>query len=143
MTRYNRINLDGKSCTQTVLTTAATKPGSLCKIDLTTGKSVAVSGDVTGIALYAANVDTLSGKAAADNIEASVSAVLDYVEQGREMAILVDKTSVLKFDTPLAVSSTAGQLKVGTPGTDLIVAYSKEQYTVASANAELVHVRFA
>ena len=62
-------------------------------------------------------------------------------DQGRELAVLVAATSALKEDTALT-PDTAGRLKVAVVGTDAIVAYSQETYTVGAA-PELVKVRFA
>ena len=140
MSRYNRINLDGKSCTETRLVTADTWPGSV--VSITAGKfaKYVTAGSVTA-KLYVLGVDYVQGKTADDLVLADDTGVADYAETGRELAVLVKAAAVLVKDTPLTTDA-GGVLKVGTPATDDIVAYSQEALTVGES-AEMVRVRFA
>lgn len=140
MSRYNRINLDGKSCTETRLVAADTAPGSVVFISSGKFAKYNTAGAVNS-RLYVLNVDYVQGKTADDLVLTDDSGVADYAEEGREMAVLVAATSELAKDTPLT-TDLAGVLKIGVPGTDTIVAYSQEAYTVG-ASPELVRVRFA
>jgi len=140
--RFARINLDGKSCSKTKLSTAvATAPGQLLALNtsgLFAGYAVAGKRDAL---LYVAHPLEHDGLQSADAIPASSTVVGELAENGRELAVLVAATSALKEDTALT-PDTAGRLKVAVVGTDVIVAYSQETYTVGAA-PELVKVRFA
>jgi len=144
MGRYNRINLDGKSITETALVEEATLPGSVVVYNSTTTKydKFATAGGGSGIQLYVTHTDNLVGETSDTAVAADTTGVFEYIEKGRELAVLVDATSVLVKDSPLTPGAIAGQLKIGTPATDHIVAFSQETYTVG-ASAELVRVRGA
>lgn len=140
-TRPHRINMDGKSVTETRRTAAALLPGSLAFINpagffaqyVTEGKRV-------GRRIYVVNVDYLTGQRVAEPVPAGESAVGDYVEPGREFAMLVAGGTVVAFDSPLTPNATGG-LRLGVVGTDEIIAYSQEAYTVPAGAAQLVLVR--
>lgn len=142
MARYNRINLDGVGETENRQMKVAALPGSIAFIgaDDLLAKFV-TDGGGDGVQLYAVGVDYLQGKRVTDQVEIGDIGVGNYFETGRYFAMLVKAGAVLNFDTPLAVDAT-GVLRIGVPGTDTIVGYSKEKYTVGAA-AELVKVRAA
>lgn len=140
MARYHRINLDGKSCTETRIVTADTLPGSVVFISSGEFAKYVTPGAVSN-KLYVLNTDYTNGKTADDVVAADDAGIGEYAETGREMAVLVAAASVLVKDTPLT-TALAGVLEIGTPGTDTIVAYSQEALTVG-ASPELVRVRFA
>ena len=142
MARYNRINLDGLGETENRQMKVAALPGSICYIgsdDLLT--KFVTDGRGGDVQLYALGVDYLQGKRVTDQVEIGDIGVGNYFEEGRYFAMLVEAGSALNFDTPLAVDAT-GVLRIGVVGTDNIVAYAKEKYTVG-ATAELVKVRAA
>ena len=140
--RFARINLDGKSCSKTKLSTAvATAPGQLLALN-TSGLFLAHATDgKKQDAIYIAHNLEHEGLQTADAIPASSTVVGEIAETGRELAVLVDATAALKEDTPLT-SNGAGLLRIAVLGTDEVIAYSQEVYTVG-ASAELVKVRFA
>jgi len=139
--RFARINLDGKSCAKTKLSTAvATAPGQLLALN-TSGLFAGYATAGKHALLYVAHPLEHEGLQSADAIPASSTVVGEMAENGRELAVLVAATSALKEDTALT-PDTAGRLKVAVVGTDAIVAYSQETYTVGAA-PELVKVRFA
>ena len=140
--RFARINLDGKSCPKTKLTTAAaTAPGQLLALNtsgLFAGYAVAGKRDAL---LYVAHPLEHEGLQSADAIPAFSTVVGEIAETGRELAALVAATAALKEDTPLT-SNGAGLLRIAVLGTDEVIAYSQEVITVGAA-PELVKVRFA
>lgn len=141
MARYRRINLDGKSITRTSTSAAALLPGSLVVL-LASGlfavNTVAAAKPLTQ--LYAVGVANHQGLTSDEAIPIGDSVVGDYVEEGRELALLVAATSVLVEGTPLTTTAT-GTLAIAT-GTQVVVAHSQDAVTVG-ATAELVRVRVA
>lgn len=137
-----RINLDGKSCSKTKLSTAAAlAAGNVLKLNAS-GLFLAHSTDgKKQDAIYIAHNLEHEGLQTADAIPASSTVVGEIAETGRELAVLVAATSALKEDTPLT-SNGAGLLRIAVLGTDEVIAYSQEVRTVG-ASAELVKVRFA
>lgn len=141
MARYNRINLDGKSITETRTAAVSVKTGALMAIS--GDKFVSPTGDAAVEQLYVANTGHLQGLTADQDIPSGDSIEGEYFETGRGLAVLVDAGSVLVKDTPLAsmASPNAGKLKIA-GGDDRVVAYSQEDYTVGD-EPELVWVRGA
>ena len=142
MARYNRINIDGVAETENRQMKVAVLPGSLAFIgsDDKFDKFV-TDGAGEGVQLYAIGVDYLQGKRVTETVAIGDIGVGNYFETGRSFAMLVKAAAALNVDTPLAVDAT-GVLRIGVVGTDHIVAYSKEKFTVG-ASAELVIVRAA
>ena len=140
--RFARINLDGKSCSKTKLTTAvATAPGQLLALNTSGLFAGYATAGARNALLYVAHPLEHEGLQSADAIPASSTVVGELAENGRELAVLVAATSALKEDTALTPDAS-GRLKVAVVGTDVVVAYSQEAYTVG-ASAELVKVRFS
>lgn len=137
MARFNRINLDGKSVTETRTKATTTLPGTLLSIGSNDRFAVATAG-ASG-ALYVANTAHLQGLGADDIIPVGESIEGEYLETGRGVAALVASGVTVGMDTPLQVG-TNGQLVLATTGD--VVAYAKEAYTVGDS-AELVWVRGA
>ena len=135
MARFNRVNLDGKSVTETRTSAAAILPGTALKI---TADKFVVSTDGVG-ATYIANTGHLQGLGADDAIPAGDSIEGEYLETGRGVAVLVAADTVVTMDMPLEVGAGGVFTAVGT---GVAVAYAKESYTVGEA-AELVWVRGA
>lgn len=148
MARFNRINLDGKSVTETRTSAAAILPGTALKI---TADRFTVS-DGAG-AVYVANTGHLMGLSADEAIPAGNSIEGEYLETGRGIAVLVADGTVVTMDTPLTVGAD-GVFAIAQPGTpgdgeedpavpaDRVLAYGKEDYTVGD-EPELVWVRGA
>lgn len=136
--RYKRINLDGKSINYTTTSAAALKGGQIVCLDAAGLAILATAALVlAGAKLYAVVSPALG---LAEVIPAGDSLTLDYMQEGREFALLVAASTVLTRDLILTVD--AGILKLvtaGAPGR----AYSVEKYTVAAGKSELVRVRIA
>lgn len=148
MARFNRINLDGLSVTETRISEADILPGTALKIS---GDKFVKASDGEG-AIYVANVGNLVGLTADEAIEAGNSIEGEYLETGREIAVLVAAATVVTMDTPLTVGAD-GVFAIAQPGTpadgespavpaDLVLAYAKEGYTVGD-KPELIWVRGA
>jgi hypothetical protein len=85
MFRFRRVNIDGKSITETRLAGAELKPGELVKLE--GGKFV--KAETAEGRLYIVNPAFHEGKTIADAIKAGETVVADYVETGREFAMRV------------------------------------------------------
>ncbi|EOJ7560219.1 hypothetical protein ACKAXJ_000836 [Escherichia coli] len=85
MFRFRRVNIDGKSITETRLAGAELKPGELVKLE--GGKFV--KAETAEGRLYIVNPAFHEGKTIADAIKAGETVVADYVESGREFAMRV------------------------------------------------------
>ena len=136
MSRYRRINIDGKSITETRLTAAALLPGTLAVIDAA-GKfaqATAAAGR-----LYVINPANHQGLEIRDAIPAGHTAVGDYVEEARELAILCP-AGTYKKDTPIKVGAT-GQGTVGVEGTDSLIGYSQDEVTITAGQTDFIRVR--
>lgn len=136
MSRYRRINIDGKSITETRLTAAALLPGTLAVIDAA-GKfaqATAAAGR-----LYVISPGTHQGLEIRDAIPAGDSAVGEYMEEGRELAILCP-AGAYKKDTPIKVGAN-GQGAAGVEGTDSLIGYSQDEATIATGQTDFIRVR--
>lgn len=85
MFRFRRVNIDGKSITETYAAGEEVLPGKLVK--LVGGKFMNAT-DATG-RLYIVNPAFHEGKTIADAIAMGETVVADYVEPGREFAMRV------------------------------------------------------
>lgn len=135
MARFNRVNLDGKSVTETRTSAAAILPGTALKI---TADKFAKAADGNG-SIYIANTGHLQGLGADDAIPAGDSIEGEYLETGRGVAVLVAADTAVTMDMPLEVGA-GGVFTAVDAGVAAV--YAKEDYTVGEA-AELVWVRGA
>lgn len=139
MSRFNRVNIDGKSITETAVSAAVLYPGTPVK--MVAGKFVAA--DVVEGRIYIVNPAYHEGLGIEDGIPAGDSVVADYAEQGREFAILVPAGTYIK---------DAG-ITIGVSGFDLAAAASEEtpadpvfaycQEAVTLAKGDFIRVRVA
>lgn len=136
--RYKRINLDGKSINYTTTSAVDLKGGQIVCL-ATNGLAVLATAAMVlaGAKLYAVISQTLG---LSEVIKAGDSLTLDYMQQGREFALLVTAGSVLTRDLVLTVDT--GVLKLVAASAP-VKAYSVETYTVAAGKQELVRVRIA
>lgn len=129
--RYRRINIDGNSITETATTVAMIKPGTF--VSITDGKFKQAV-DATG-RLYVANEAWHEGLGIADDIPQGSSAVADYVESGREFAVLT--TGTFKKDDPITVGANGQAEKAGDDA--VVIGYSQED--VALEGVDLLRIR--
>lgn len=135
MSRYRRINLDGKSVTETRLAAANTLPGVLVNID--SSEEFAVVSALSG-RMYVMHPASHQGLGIAEAVPAGDSGVAEYVEEGRELALLCP-AGEYKKDTPIKLG-TAGKGAIGVEGTDVIIGYSQDEVTLTADDH--IRVRF-
>lgn len=133
--RYRRINLDGKSVTETRLASVAILPGVLVNID--SSEEFAVVSSLSG-RMYVMHPASHQGLGISEAVPALDSGVAEYVEEGRELALLCP-AGAYKKDTPIKLG-TAGKGAIGVEGTDVIIGYSQDEVTLTAD--DLIRVRF-
>lgn len=138
MSRYRRVNIDGQSLykTETRLTAADLKPGTFATIN---GSDKFAQATAVAGRMYVIDVAYHEGLTITDAVPAGHSAIGNYVEEGRELAILCAAGAYAK-DTPIKVNSS-GQGAVGVDGTDAIVGFSQDEFTIGSGETEFIRVR--
>lgn len=136
MSRYNRVNLDGKSVTETRVAAAALLPGTLVVINASDkfAQATALSGR-----MYVINVANHQGLSITEASPINDSAVGEYVEQGRELAILCP-AGAYKKDTPIKLGTT-GKGAIGVEGTDVIIGFSQDEVTLSKDDFIRVRIR--
>src|SRR5690625_1090487 len=137
MSRYRRVNLDGKSVTETRTTAAALLPGTFAVIN---GTDEFAQAAATAGRMYVVHPANHEGLGITDQIPLGHSAVGEYVEEGRELAILCPAGTYAK-DTPIKLG-TNGQGAVAASDTDTVIGYSQDDATIASGQADFIRVRF-
>lgn len=137
MSRYNRINLDGKSSAQTRVSEADVQAGQVVKVS---GRKFVVASAGDAGAVYVVKQGGLMGISTDSDIKAGTSISAEHLEEGRLLAVLVASTVSVDFDTPLSVGAN-GELVLTALEAE-VVAYAQEKVTVG-ASAELVLVRGA
>ncbi|EFL9654162.1 hypothetical protein HZ31_000992 [Escherichia coli] len=142
MARFRRVNIDGKSITETRLADAELKPGELVKVQGDKFAKAALA-DVGKAQLFIVNPAFHEGKTIADAIAANETVVADYVEQGREFALRVPAATYTK-GAAIALSATGIKLFTA-PGDDAaadpIIAYCQEDVKLEAE--DFVRVRVA
>ena len=123
MFRFRRVNIDGKSITETRLAGAELKPGELVKLE--GGKLV--KAETAEGRLYIVNPAFHEGKTIADAIAMGETVVADYVEPGREFAMRVAEGAYTKDKA----------IQIG----DVTVAYCQEDVTLEAE--DFIRVRVA
>lgn len=134
MSRYRRINLDGKSVTETRTVAVALLPGTFATIASDKfAQATALSGR-----LYLMHPANHQGLTITDATPINDSGVGEYVEEGRELAVLCPAGTYGK-DTPITLG-TAGKGAIGVEGTDPIIGYSQDEVTLTED--DFIRVRF-
>lgn len=136
MSRYRRVNIDGKSITETRLAAADLKPGTFVTIN--GADKFAQATAIVG-RMYVINPSYHEGLTITEAAPSGNSAIGEYVEEGRELAILC-APGTYKKDTPITVNGS-GQGAVGVDGTDAIVGFSQDEFTIAASTTEFIRVR--
>ncbi len=136
MSRYRRINIDGKSVTETRVAAAALLPGTFAVIDANDkfAQAAAAVGRV-----YVINSAYHQGLGIRDVVPAGDSAVGDYVEEGRELAVLCP-AGTYKKDAPIKIGAS-GQGAIATSDTDTVIGYSQDEAMIASGQTDFIRVR--
>lgn len=138
MARYRRVNIDGQSLykTETKLAAAALLPGTAAVIN--SSGLFAQAAALTG-RLYIIDCAYHQGLGIRDAVPAGDSAVGNYVEEGRELALLC-APGAYKKDSPIKLGSN-GQFTLATADTDSVIGYSQDEFTIAASTTEFIRVR--
>ena len=138
MSRYRRVNIDGKSLykTETRRTAAALLPGTFAVIN--DSDLFAQATELTG-RIYVIDCAYHQGLGIRDAVPSGDSAVGNYVEEGRELAILCP-AGTYKKDTPIKLG-TNGQGAIATADTDSVIGYSQDEAIIASGETDFIRVR--
>ncbi|EOA3920102.1 hypothetical protein ACH18Q_001390 [Escherichia coli] len=123
MFRFRRVNIDGKSITETRLAGTELKPGELVKLE----SDKFVKATTAEGRLYIVNPAFHEGKTIADAIAEGETVVADYVEEGREFAMRVEAATYTKDKA----------IKLG----EVTVAYCQEDVTLDAE--DFIRVRVA
>lgn len=139
MSRYRRVNIDGKSLykTETRTMAAALLPGTAVVINGSDKFAAATA--LTG-RMYVLDVAYSQGLGIRDAVPANDSGVGNYIEEGRELAVLVPAGTYVK-DSPIKLG-TAGQFALATADTDSVIGYSQDDAVIASGQTDFIRVRF-
>ena len=138
MSRYRRVNIDGKSWakTETRATAAALLPGTFAVINA--DEQFEQTTELQG-RLYVIDCAYHQGLGIRDAVPEGDSAVGNYVEEGRELAILCP-AGTYKKDTPIKLGAN-GQGAIATADTDSVIGYSQDEATLTEADFIRVRMR--
>lgn len=136
--RYRRVNIDGQSLFRTETRTTAA--------DLLPGTAAIINGEeefaqataLTG-RLYIIDCAYHQGLGIRDVIPEGDSAVGNYVEEGRELALLC-VPGAYKKDSPIKLGAN-GQFTLATDDTDAVIGYSQDEATIAAGATDFIRVR--
>ncbi|RBO13312.1 hypothetical protein [Pantoea sp. 3_1284] len=138
MARYRRVNIDGQSLykTATRVTAAALLPGTAAVInnDNEFTQATALAGR-----LYIIDVAFHQGLKITEAVPAGDSAVGNYVEEGRELALLCAAGTYGK-DDPIKLGAD-GQFTKATDDADSVIGYSQDEATIAANSTDFIRVR--
>lgn len=138
MARYRRVNIDGQSLykTETRATAAALLPGTAAVINSSDqfAQATALRGRI-----YIIDVAYHQGLKITEAVPVGDSAVGNYVEEGRELALLC-VAGAYKKDTPIKLG-TDGQFTIATADTDTVIGYSQDEATIAASSTDFIRVR--
>ena len=138
-TAYRRVNVDGKSITETRVAAASLNPGSVVEID-SDNKFAQATTPFTGKRLYVLNPAYHQGLDIATAIPAGDSAVGDYLEDNRELAVRVAAGTYTK-DQPMTIVGGVFAAVPATAGTYPIFGYSQDDATFAAADFLRVRIQ--
>ncbi|EMD1716125.1 hypothetical protein GKR55_17505 [Providencia stuartii] len=133
--RYRRVNLDGKSITETRAAKANVLPGTFVVIDADDEFAQATA--LTG-RIYITNPAYHQGLTIRDAIPAGDSVVGEYVEEGRELAVLVP-AGTYKKDSPIKLGAD-GKGALASADTESVIGYSQDEVTLK--DDDFIRVRF-
>ena len=139
MSRYRRVNIDGQSLFKTETRIAATdlQPGTFAVLN--TEDKFAVAAATVG-RLYVIDSAYHQGLGIRDAVPAGASAVGNYVEEGRELAILCPAGTYAK-DTPIKLG-TSGMGAIADDDTDGVLGYSQDAAVIGAGDTDFIRVRF-
>lgn len=136
--RYRRVNIDGQSLykTETRTTAAALLPGTAAIIN---GEDEFAQATALTGRLYIIDCAYHQGLGIRDVVPEGDSAVGNYVEEGRELALLC-VPGAYKKDSPIKLGAN-GQFTLATDDTDAVIGYSQDEATIAAGATDFIRVR--
>jgi len=136
--RYRRVNIDGQSLykTETRTTAAALLPGTAAIIN---GEDEFAQATALPGRLSIIDCAYHQGLGIRDVVPEGDSAVGNYVEEGRELALLC-VPGAYKKDSPIKLGA-AGQFTLATDDTDAVIGYSQDEATIAAGTTDFIRVR--
>lgn len=140
MSRYRRVNIDGKSLfkTETRKTAAALYPGTFAVID---GDDEFAQADEVVGRLYVLDSAYHEGLGITDQIPAGHSAVGNYLEEGREFAVRMAAGAYTK-DQPVTVTAAGLAIPVPTAaGSYKVIGYIQDTVTTSAVDFIRIRVR--
>ncbi len=134
--RYRRVNIDGQSLykTETRVTAAALLPGTFVVINDDDEFVQATAGTLGRV--YVLDCAYHEGLSIRDQVPKDHSAVGNYVEEGRELAVLV-APGTYKKDQPIAVGSNG----LGVASDSNVIGYCQEAVTIPAGANDFIRVR--
>ena len=139
MSRYRRVNIDGQSLykTETRKVAADTLPGTFAVIN--EDNEFAEAAEVVG-RLYVIDCAYHEGLGVRDAVPAGHSGVGNYVEEGRELAILVPAGTYTK-DQPITLGAD-GMGAAAADDTDTVLGYCQDDAVIAADTTDFIRIRF-
>ena len=147
MARHNKIDLGPayENCPQTEegLASVSIAPGSIVTKDASNEFVLCTAAlSAVGNEIYIADHNWAAGRNTDDANPADETMIAQLpLPRKQYAALLLTGNNVTRRDTPLAVSATAGVLRIGVPGTDPIVAYAREVFNNTSGSSQLIAVK--
>lgn len=134
---YRRVNIDGKSVTETRLLNAAINPGLVVTINSSDKFAAGNTGRI-----YVVHPANHEGLNIDEQIPATSAAVAEYIEEGRELVFRVEGSVTIKKDDPIHINSSGKAVPVpSTAGTYAVVGYAQDDLTVESSAVDFLRVR--
>lgn len=138
MARYRRVNIDGQSLYKTETRIAA--------IDLLPGTAAVINTESefdlpqapTG-RIYVIETAYHQGLKITEAVPAGDSAVGNYIEEGRELAVLCLPGKYSK-DSPIKIGA-GGKFTLATSDTDSVIGYSQDEATIAADSTDFIRTR--
>ncbi|MES4614185.1 hypothetical protein V2154_16585 [Ewingella sp. CoE-038-23] len=136
--RYRRVNIDGQSLykTETRITAAALLPGTAAVINANEAFAQATA---LKCRIYIIDSAYHQGLNIREAVPVGDSAVGNYVEEGRELALLC-MPGAYKKDSPIKLGAN-GQFTLATADTDSVIGYSQDEATIAASSTDFIRVR--
>src|SRR5689334_11684262 len=137
--RYRRVNIDGQSLYKTEtrrIGGASLLPGTFAVIDANDEfvQAAALKGRI-----YVIDSAYHQGLGIRDAVPIGDSAIGNYVEEGRELALLCPAGTYAK-DTPIKLGAN-GMAEIAADDTDGVIGYSQDEATITAGATDFIRVR--
>ncbi|MBK5074607.1 hypothetical protein I2492_15505 [Budviciaceae bacterium CWB-B4] len=139
MSRYRRVNIDGKSLykTETRKTAAALYPGTFAVIN---GSNLFAQATTPIGRMYVVDSAYHEGLGITDQVPSGHSAIGNYLEEGREFAVRVAAGTYTKDQAITVVAGQAAAVPT-TAGTYKVIGYCQDAVTTTAVDFIRIRVR--